>query len=73
MGRGVEKGVEIGKDRQKTGREDMGREGRERPNGEGKERGQEESSREGAESKEGPNSPFYSRPGLPVCCQVTAG
>jgi hypothetical protein len=29
--------------------------------------------REGAESEEGPNSTFYSKPGLPSYCQVTVG
>ena len=28
---------------------------------------------EGEESEEGVSRPFYSRPGLPGCCQVTVG
>ena len=29
--------------------------------------------KKGRESEEGPNNPFYSKPGLPGYCQVTAG
>lgn len=59
MGRGVEKGEGWGEGRRPARnmwrRRGRGREGR------GKE----------SESKEGPNSLFYSKPGIPGCCQVT--
>lgn len=52
---------------------------RERRRGKGKgEKGVRESKgdqreKSGRESQEGPNSPFYSKPVLPSCCQVTVG
>ena len=41
----------------------------------GREGGREEPKREAREQvrEEGPSSPFYSRSGLPGCCQVTVG
>ena len=63
MGRGVKRVVEAEKERER---------GRERRlcMSSWRERG---SKRERQEREEGANSPFYSGPGLPGCCQVTVG
>jgi len=55
----------VGQEKEAEGERGRGRKESEREENQG-----ERSSRE---SKEGANSPFYSKPGLPGCCQVTAG
>jgi hypothetical protein len=64
MGRGVQKGVEVEKDRGVGAARNKWRR---------REEERRDSEKEGSESEEGSNSSFYSKPGISDCCQVTVG